>query len=159
MRRDAARSQTRRRRLGSVTLARSRGRFRAEYEFVSCRHHRIQRTGALRITGFAKTAKKNKRPSAQAAKRPRQEQNGQAAKTAAKRPIGQVAKWPSCQKAQQRAKRPLKRPSGQNGQTAKCQAAKRLNKEQNGQAAERPSGPAACKRPKRPGGQAARRSN
>ncbi len=52
MRRDAARSQTIRRRLGSVTLARSRVRLWAEYEFVSCRHHRIQRTGSLRITGF-----------------------------------------------------------------------------------------------------------
>ncbi len=55
MHRDAARSQTIRRQLGSVTLARSRVRFRAEYEFVSCRHHRIQRTGSLRITGFVIT--------------------------------------------------------------------------------------------------------
>ncbi len=41
-----------RRRLGSVTLARSRVRVRAEYEFVSCRHHRDQRTGSVRITPF-----------------------------------------------------------------------------------------------------------
>ncbi len=34
-----ARTQSDRRRLGSVTLARSKVRVRAGYEFVSCRHH------------------------------------------------------------------------------------------------------------------------
>ncbi len=34
-----ARTQSDRRQLGSVTLARSRVRVRAGYEFVSCRHH------------------------------------------------------------------------------------------------------------------------
>ncbi len=38
-----ARTQSDRRRLGSVTLARSRVRVRAGYEFVSCRRHGDQR--------------------------------------------------------------------------------------------------------------------
>ncbi len=38
-----ARTQSDCRRLGSVTLARSRVRVRAGYEFVSCRCHRDQR--------------------------------------------------------------------------------------------------------------------
>ncbi len=50
--RNPNRTQSDRQRLGSVTLARSRVRVRAEYEFVSCRHHRNQRTGSVRITPF-----------------------------------------------------------------------------------------------------------
>ncbi len=38
-----ARTQSDRRRLGSVTLARARVRVRAGYEFVSCRRHGDQR--------------------------------------------------------------------------------------------------------------------
>ncbi len=48
-----ARTQSDRRRLGNVTLARSRVRVRAGYEFVSCRRHGDQRlrgpvTGPIR---------------------------------------------------------------------------------------------------------------
>ncbi len=44
--RQEARTQSGRRQLGSVTLARSRVRVRAGYEFVSCRHHPDQRLPA-----------------------------------------------------------------------------------------------------------------
>ncbi len=42
----SSRIQSDRRRLGSVTLARSRVRVRAGYEFVSCRRHGDQRLPA-----------------------------------------------------------------------------------------------------------------
>ncbi len=42
----SSRTQSDRRRLGSVTLARSRVRVRAGYEFVSCRRHGNQRLPA-----------------------------------------------------------------------------------------------------------------
>ncbi len=42
----SSRTQSDRRRLGSVTLARSRVRVRAGYEFVSCRRHGDQRLPA-----------------------------------------------------------------------------------------------------------------
>ncbi len=41
--RQEARTQSGRGRLGSVTLAKSKVRVRAGYEFVSCRHHRDRR--------------------------------------------------------------------------------------------------------------------
>ncbi len=44
--RQLARTKSGRRRLGSVTLARSRVWVRAGYEFISCRHHLDQRVPA-----------------------------------------------------------------------------------------------------------------
>ncbi len=52
----SSRTQSDRRRLGSVTLARSRVRVRAGYEFVSCRRHGDQRLPAGPIaTSFSYT--------------------------------------------------------------------------------------------------------